>query len=126
MNIYFVIACLLGALAVGLGAFGAHGLKPLLDSYQTEIYQKAVFYHLAHVLIVVVLSSTENSNRFLWANILFIAGIILFSGSLYLLATAHLTGIPSKIIGPVTPLGGLCFIAGWLVAGWTAMTKGIR
>jgi uncharacterized membrane protein YgdD (TMEM256/DUF423 family) len=109
-----MLAAVSGAMAVVLGAFGAHGLKPFLDAYQLDIYNKAVLYHFIHTLIILIALNGEN----VWARrsgITFFAGILLFSGSLYLLATAHVTGIPKAILGPVTPLGGLCFIAGWLM-----------
>ncbi len=108
------IASLLLALAVGLGAFGAHGLKERLDAYSMGIWEKAVFYHFLHALalLVVPLFTKVGSlpepavNRI---SLLLVAGILLFSGSLYILA---LTGV--KTLGAVTPLGGVAFIAAWL------------
>lgn len=114
MKNIFALACISGALAVALGAFGAHGLKPHLDMYQIEIYNKAVFYQMVHTLIVAVISLYGANKKFKISAYLFFAGILFFSGSLYLLATAHLTGISKMILGPITPLGGLCFIGGWL------------
>jgi len=107
-------ALLLG-LTVILGAFGAHGLRGRLDAYSMGIYEKAVFYQFIHSLGVLIvplftragvltLSSTA------WVCGLLVAGIVIFSGSLYLLAV---TGV--RALGAITPIGGLCFIAAWLL-----------
>jgi uncharacterized membrane protein YgdD (TMEM256/DUF423 family) len=115
-----IIASLYGMLAVISGAFGAHALKDKLDSYQHSIYEKAVsyqFYHVAALLAVAFLSSRQVSKSLEWSGWLFTAGILLFSGSLYLLAARELLGINSltPVLGPATPLGGLCLIAGWIL-----------
>lgn len=111
-------AALFGALAVALGAFGAHGLKPHLDSYQLGIYEKAVSYQFVHTLALLavgLLVERQGLSRPLnWSAWLFTAGIVCFSGSLYLLACRHLLPFPVGWAGPVTPLGGLCFIGGWV------------
>ena len=112
-------AALLMALAVAIGAFGAHGLKSHLSEEMMQIYKTGVEYHFYHalgLLLVGVLSLSIPSGWLNWSAILLTAGIILFSGSLYVLAV---TGI--KWMGAVTPVGGLSFIAGWvllLVAVW--------
>ncbi len=111
-------AALLGALAVALGAFGAHGLKAKLDSTDLQVYQTGVTYQFYHVLalLAVGLLMGANENKFLrWAANLFVTGIILFSGSLYLITYFKLaqSELP-RFIGPVTPIGGLMFIAGWI------------
>lgn len=111
-------AALLGALAVALGAFGAHGLKAKLDSTDLQVYQTGVTYQFYHVLalLAVGLLMGTNENKFLrLAANLFVTGIILFSGSLYLITYFKLaqSELP-KFIGPVTPIGGLLFIAGWI------------
>jgi uncharacterized membrane protein YgdD (TMEM256/DUF423 family) len=107
------------ALAVILGAFGAHGLRRRLDAYSMGVYEREVFYHFIHAmgLLVVsilptlgVVSLTAGS----WVCALLLAGIIIFSGSLYLLAV---TGIRSY--GAITPVGGLAFIAAWLLLAVT-------
>ncbi|QOY87337.1 DUF423 domain-containing protein [Paludibaculum fermentans] len=108
------IASLLLALAVALGAFGAHGLKDRLDAYSLGIWEKAVFYHFLHALalLIVPLFTKVGSLPEPAANrisLLLVAGILLFSGSLYILA---LTGV--RTLGAVTPLGGVAFIAAWL------------
>ena len=112
---------LLLASAVGLGAFGAHGLRGRLDAYSMGIYEKAVFYHVAHalgMLAVCALSRTGavSQSATTWVCGLLLAGVLLFSGSLYLLAV---TGV--RIFGAITPLGGVAFIAAWLTLAWAAM-----
>ncbi len=102
----------LGFLAVALGAFGAHGLKPLLASYgTTEIWEKAVFYHFIHTVVLLVLAQKSPVPR--WPFLFFLAGIAVFSGSLYLLAVTNV-----RWLGAVTPFGGLSLLAGWVVVGW--------
>lgn len=107
-------AAFLLALAVMLGAFGAHGLKDRLDAYSMEVYQKAVFYHFIHALGLLVVSLAPRTANLAWVNILLFAGIVIFSGSLYLLAV---TGV--RTLGAITPLGGLSFIAAWLLLAWS-------
>ena len=106
-------ASLLLALAVAIGAFGAHGLKSHLSDEMLQTYKTGVEYHFYHaigLLLVGVLAVSMPSAYLKWSAILLTAGIILFSGSLYLLAV---TGI--KGLGAITPLGGLSFIAGWIL-----------
>ena len=115
-------ASFFGALAVMLGAFGAHGLKAKLDTYSLEIFQKGVEYQYYHVfaLLAIGLLATKYSGSLLqWSANFMIAGILLFSGSLYLLATKSILGIESwtKILGPITPIGGLFLITGWILLG---------
>lgn len=115
------IGALLGALAVGIGAFGAHGLKPHLSEYQITIFEKGVQYQFFHVLALLAVGILlQQSPQNLWlkrAGWLFVAGIIGFSGSLYLLACRDLLAFPVGWAGPVTPLGGLCFLAAWVILG---------
>ncbi len=107
------ISAIVGFLAVALGAFGAHALKEHLAALQmTNVWEKAVLYHLVHAVVLLFLASRPTFPRLSWS--LFLAGIILFSGSLYVLA---FTGV--KWLGAITPLGGLCLLAGWLcIAIW--------
>jgi uncharacterized membrane protein YgdD (TMEM256/DUF423 family) len=101
------------ALAVILGAFGAHGLKDKLDAYSMGVWEKAVFYHFIHalgVLVVSMLPRTAATSLTCW---LLTAGILIFSGSLYLLAV---TGVHT--LGAITPIGGVCFIAAWLALAY--------
>jgi uncharacterized membrane protein YgdD (TMEM256/DUF423 family) len=102
------IAAFLGALAVALGAFGAHGLKDVLARNQTvEIWEKAVLYHVIHVLMLIILATRQPLLKGPWFSFLF--GIVIFSGSLYLLAYTN-----ARWLGALTPLGGVSFIVGWL------------
>ncbi len=106
------------ALAVALGAFGAHGLKSRLDAYSMGVYEKAVFYHFVHGLGLLAIGimrrvqtlTAAGANR---VGALLAAGILLFSGSLYLLAV---TGV--RALGAVTPFGGLALIAAWVLLAW--------
>jgi len=118
-KIFGIIASFYGLLAVVLGAFGAHALKNKLDIYQHSIFEKAVsyqFYHVAALIAVICFSAKYPSKYLAFAGWSFTAGILLFCGSLYLLATRHLTGLDglTPVLGPITPLGGLAFIAGWI------------
>src|SRR6516165_11307645 len=104
---FFRVAAVLGFLAVALGAFGAHSLRSTLESRgMVDVWNKAVFYQFIHALALLVLALYGTINR--GACLLLLIGILLFSGSLYLLALTNL-----RWLGPVTPLGGLCFLAGW-------------
>jgi uncharacterized membrane protein YgdD (TMEM256/DUF423 family) len=118
----FICAGISGALAVALGAFGAHALKPMLmASGKLEAYQTAVAYHFYHTLALFVLGLLMRltSMKILsYIGLCFLAGILLFSGSLYLMAITGVSGI-----GFVTPFGGLFFIAGWLLIVVGAVKK---
>ena len=93
--------------AVALGAFGAHALKETLQaSGMLDAWNKAVLYHLVHAVALVALALSGSSNRA--AYFLLAAGILLFSGSLYTMALTNV-----RWLGAITPLGGLCFLAGW-------------
>jgi uncharacterized membrane protein YgdD (TMEM256/DUF423 family) len=114
MKKWSTAGALMLALAVMLGAFGAHALKARFDAYAMGIWEKAVFYHFLHamgLLVVPLFARTGMIPETSAARIsaLLLAGIAFFSGSLYALA---LTG--TTILGAVTPIGGLCFIAAWL------------
>jgi uncharacterized membrane protein YgdD (TMEM256/DUF423 family) len=111
MDIIFAIrtSAIVGFLGVALGAFGAHALKAHLVALQmSDVWEKAVFYHLIHAVVLLLLAGRPVFPRLAWT--FFLVGIVLFSGSLYLLAY---TGI--KWLGAITPLGGLCLLAGWLI-----------
>ena len=110
------IAAIFGGLAVILGALGAHALKDLLDATAMESFKTATMYQLFHAIALVALPSSE---KFIWTARCWIAGTLLFSGSIYLLVFDYLLGMNLSIIGPITPLGGLFLIAGW-IALWFA------
>ncbi len=111
-------AAVLGALAVLLGAFGAHQLKNLFSNNAVQIFETGVRYHFYHVfaLLFTAVMYKEYHNRFIrWAGRLFIIGILLFSFSLYFLTYVVGAVQPGfKWVGPITPIGGLCFLAGWV------------
>ncbi len=111
-------AAILGALSVILGAFGAHALKKLVQPDQIATFETGVryqFYHTFALLGVGILYRRMPGKLMEWAGILFISGIVLFSGSLYLLTWIQaVENVGLKGIGAITPLGGLCFIAGWI------------
>ncbi|MBV9743025.1 MAG: DUF423 domain-containing protein [Acidobacteriia bacterium] len=112
------VGAVLMALAVAMGAFGAHALRPHLDEYARSVYDKAVFYHFVHalgILLVAALAraqalSTVGQARVSW---FLLVGIVFFSGSLYALA---ISGV--RVLGAITPVGGLAFIIGWI---WLAV-----
>lgn len=117
MNKQIIItAAVLGALAVIIGAFGAHGLKSHVAPPQLEVWQTGVQYHFYHVLALLIVAAIPglDGKSITTVYYLFTFGILLFSGSLYLLACRELLGWNwLKFFGPVTPVGGLLFIAGW-------------
>jgi uncharacterized membrane protein YgdD (TMEM256/DUF423 family) len=112
-------ASLSGAIAVIFGAFGAHSLMNMLSEGALEIWAKGVEYQFYHTFALLFLSRfavTGKDKLIDWSYIFFSLGIVLFSGSLYLLATRELLSIGFvNAIGPVTPVGGLCFILGWVL-----------
>jgi uncharacterized membrane protein YgdD (TMEM256/DUF423 family) len=111
------VAACLGFLAVALGAFGAHGLKDLLNHNQAAaIWEKAVFYQFIHTVMMFFLAGRTPLRSGPWYS--FLAGIVLFSGSLYILALSNL-----RWLGAITPLGGIAFLAGWL---WLALVPATR
>lgn len=123
---------LLGATAVGLGALGAHALKMQVEAghmtpEQLNGFDTAARYQIYHTLAMLLVALpvlSGNSKYFTYAYRFFFAGILMFSGSLYLLCTRNLTGLESlKILGPVTPIGGLSFMAGWLCLVIAALKK---
>ncbi len=121
---YLGIAALAGFTAVAMGAFGAHALRNSLDSLAMSVYETGVDYHMWHALalwiIAMDLRSDSESRLLIWSARLMIAGICLFSGSLYLLSV---TGI--GWLGSITPLGGTAFLAAWLLlAIYFYRTKG--
>ncbi|ASU34201.1 DUF423 domain-containing protein [Mucilaginibacter xinganensis] len=119
----FITASVLGALAVIAGAFAAHGLQGRLTAKEMQVWNTAVQYQFYHVFALLGLSSLSRYQTRLIKDCyyLFTLGIVFFSGSLYLLATRGLTGWTwADIIGPVTPLGGVLFIGGWITMGVAA------
>ncbi|MEP7108405.1 MAG: DUF423 domain-containing protein [Ferruginibacter sp.] len=120
MHTFFLkTAALLGALAVVTGAFGAHALKQVLSDKNLAIFETAVryqFYHVFALFAAGILYRDFPNNYFLWSGRLFCYGILIFSGSLYLLTILEAMGNQGfKWLGAITPVGGLCLIAGWIL-----------
>ena len=111
---FLLSAALAAFLAVGLGAFAAHGLRGQLDEHLMEVFQTGVRYHFFHALglalIAMLVKQHPDSKLLCWAGWLMLAGIVVFSGSLYLLTLSGLTWL-----GMITPFGGLAFLAAWLL-----------
>lgn len=127
-----LITGVFGASAVALGALGAHGLKEqfkagAITAAQLSGYETAVLYHLTHalaMLAVVVFLMFDQHKTLRYAFLMFGMGIILFSGSLYLLAVRDLLGAPwLRFLGPVTPIGGILLIAGWILISLRGLRK---
>jgi uncharacterized membrane protein YgdD (TMEM256/DUF423 family) len=111
------------ALGVVLGAFGAHALRGRLDDYLMGVYEQAVFYHFIHALGALIVSLMPRTGAIAestagWVCGLLLAGVLIFSGSLYALAITGYRGL-----GAITPIGGLAFIAGWVMLAWTLLRK---
>ena len=117
---FLLIAALAGFFAVALGAFGAHGLKGRLAPEMMIVFQTAVQYHFYHALallaVAILMVSHPQLPGLTLSGIFIVAGLLLFSGSLYLLA---LTGV--RWLGAITPLGGLAFLIGWLCLAWSGL-----
>ena len=113
-KVFLVAGCVGAALAVILGAFGAHALKARLSADSLNAFQTGVQYHMAHslglVLIGILARGAERGSTIQWAGWVMLAGIVLFSGSLYALST---TGV--RALGMITPVGGVLFILSWVL-----------
>lgn len=111
-----VIAAFLGAVTIAIGAFGAHGLKELVDAKALKSFETGVRYQMYHVIVLLVIGLAPIIPLKIKKGIflLFIIGILLFSGSIYLLSLNELFPFNAKSIAFLTPLGGLSFILGWL------------
>lgn len=126
-RLYLILGTLFAGLGVVLGAFGAHGLKQIVGPETVGTFQTGVQYQMYHafaLLFIGILYERMPSSLLTWAGGLFVAGIILFSGSLYLLAglkAANKVGLTG--VGIITPIGGLLFISGWLLAGMAFLKR---
>lgn len=117
---YYIAGFAFGLTGVILGAFATHGLKPVLSTAAMDSFQTGVQYQIYHALLLLILGNVkeENSKR---ANLVFyllVGGVILFSGSIYLLATREITNLDIGFLGPVTPLGGSLLIFCWFILLW--------
>lgn len=112
---------LFAGLGVAAGAMGSHGLRAMLSDHMLGVYEIAVRYQIYHALALLVLAALSPHlprTTLRWASGLFIAGILLFSGSLYALALTE-----TRPLGMVTPIGGTCFLAGWVVLVWAGLRQ---
>ena len=124
---FLVAGIICAGLAVVFGAFGAHGLKKLVDAEAIEVFKTGVqyqFYHAVALILSAILSAKISAKQINWAGNLFLTGILFFSGSLYTitLCKAMEVAVP-KFVFPVTPLGGVCFIAGWIFLLFAVIKK---
>lgn len=122
---FLIVACFLGAVAVAFGAFGAHGLKAYASAQMLITYETAVryqFYHVFALALTGILYQPYPFKTLRTAGKLFIAGMVLFSGSLYLLTFLSIKGLDQfNWLGAITPIGGLLLIAGWVLLGWSIL-----
>jgi len=120
-RLFFALGSLGGLTAVALGAFAAHALKGKLTSDLFDVFEVGARYHMYHALALLAVAWAVTrwpGTGTTWAGWFFVAGIVLFSGSLYALA---LTGI--RTLGAITPLGGVCFLVGWVLLGLAALQR---
>jgi uncharacterized membrane protein YgdD (TMEM256/DUF423 family) len=116
---FLLAGAIAGLIAVGFGAFGAHGLRGRLSPEMLAVFETGVRYHMYHalaLLLVAALAGRMEGRAIVAAGWLFVAGIMLFSGSLYLLAVTGIT-----ILGAITPIGGVAFLAGWIALAVAAL-----
>lgn len=118
-------ALILGALAIILGAFGAHALKKILSIEQLNSFEIGVRYQMYHALFLLFVSQISyiTEKQKMGVFLLAVAGILLFSGSIYLLATSVITNIKVKFLGPITPIGGLLLISSWIYLFYCIIAK---
>lgn len=126
-NKVLLIAAVFGLVGVITGAFGAHFLKSRIEPTSLDALKTGVLYLFVHTAVILYctwLGTSNPASRIIKSSAtLFIIGILCFSGSLFIISTASLTGFPARYIGPVTPLGGLCFVAGWALLFWYALRQ---
>ncbi|MEN9638713.1 MAG: hypothetical protein RLZZ262_581 [Bacteroidota bacterium] len=114
---WYRIGFVLLAMGVILGAFGAHALKKVLPAESLQAWQTAILYHFIHSLgLIAIARFTDSSKAMLWSARLLVVGLVCFSGSLYFLACKTLMPFSVDFMGPITPIGGVCWIAAWVLA----------
>lgn len=123
MSTYIKAGAIAALLAVAIGAFGAHVLEDRLTAYEMDVYRTGVQYHMFHAVGILLIAALADKlpykSRALWACRLLLIGIVLFSGSLYALA---LSGVGA--LGAITPIGGVAFLAGWLLLALAVKKSG--
>jgi uncharacterized membrane protein YgdD (TMEM256/DUF423 family) len=122
LRTFLLLGSINGLVAVALGAFGAHVLKARLSTDMLSVFQTGVQYQMYHalalILVAILSNQFSNSGAVHWSGWLFFVGILLFSGSLYALS---LSGV--KVLGAITPLGGVAFLAGWIMLALAAFKQ---
>jgi len=118
-------AAILGALTIAIGAFGAHGLKKLVDASSVASFETGVRYQMYHVIALLFVGSFSGISQQarVWIFRIFVFGMLLFSGSIYILALDEVIPFSVKFLGPVTPIGGLLFILGWVMMARSFLKK---
>ena len=123
---WITLGSVLMALAVALGALGAHTLKSQISDTLLDSYKTGVLYHLIHALalmVIGVLANTDSKINYALPAWIMFAGILFFSGSIYLLSTREISGLELSFLGPVTPVGGLLFMAAWIILAIKVLKK---
>ncbi len=118
-RLFFALGALLAGLGVAAGAFGAHGLRDRLSADMLTVFETGVRYHLIHALALSITAwavTRWESGLITGAGWLFVVGIVVFSGSLYLLSLTE-----TRWLGAITPIGGVAFIVGWILLAWAAL-----
>ena len=120
-KMWIIVSAVSGFTAVAIGAFGAHGLREKLSTEMMEVYKTGVIYQFIHTIVLLILSLT-NFLKTKFASAFFLTGIILFSFSLYIYSTSRI-----QLFAMITPVGGVCFLIGWLLLIVEAIrTKGLK
>jgi len=114
MKVFLVLGCLFAFLSIAIGAFGAHGLEGKISAHSLQIYKTGVQYQMFQTagifLVALLLDKFGSSTTLAWAGWLMVIGVVLFSGSLYALSVSNV-----KIIGAITPIGGVLFLVSWVL-----------
>lgn len=115
-----ITSSILGAITIGAGAFGAHGLKELVAPDAMSTFETGARYQMYHVIALLILGLTDKipETTLTWVFRFFVGGILLFCGSIYLLVMKDFHYLSTNLLGPITPIGGLLFIVGWLRLGY--------
>uniref|UniRef100_UPI00404A4C8B DUF423 domain-containing protein n=1 Tax=Flavobacterium sp. TaxID=239 RepID=UPI00404A4C8B len=120
-----LIAAIIGAVAIVLGAFGAHALKKVLSESQLNTFEVGVRYQMYHALFLLLIANLNHLTLKDKTIIMYlvVVGVFLFSGSIYLLSTSVITKIKTTFLGPLTPIGGLFLICSWLYLFYVTLVK---
>ena len=125
---YLITSFIIMALGVALGAFGAHALKERLTEHYLDVWETANRYHMIHglglAIIAGVLAKEVKAIHITRIFLMMLTGVIMFSGSLYILSLADMIGVPGlKMLGAITPIGGVLFVGAWVYAAFSLAKK---